>query len=110
MASSYDTPSVLLLDWSLLFLTLRWNFLEFGLRAGLDAGWLICAATFFAMAIGGFYTLVQLVRANREFDREKAAKAGLPRPSFISAYAIGNGVAIPVGVVQGVLAFSALAG
>ncbi|MCJ7438257.1 MAG: hypothetical protein MUP97_10925 [Acidimicrobiia bacterium] len=46
-------PNLTLLAWPALFLSLGWNFLEFGLDPpggnGTAAGWLVCAVVFFAM-------------------------------------------------------------
>jgi hypothetical protein len=110
LSSAYDTPSTLLLSWSMLFVSLGWNFLEFGLRAGLEIGWLVCAVVFFIMGFGGLYTLVQMVRGVREMERERAQKSGIPEPPLVTAYVVATTVAIPIGVVLGVLAFSAVAG
>jgi hypothetical protein len=53
-------PSMLGLLWPALFISLGWNFLEFGIDApgeqGLVWGWLICGVLFFAM--GGLPLLV----------------------------------------------------
>lgn len=56
--SSYSTggPRLAVLAWPVLFLTLGWNFLEFGLDPGNDQGivwsWIICAVLFFVMGGG----------------------------------------------------------
>ena len=46
-------PNLTLLAWPALFLSLGWNFLEFGLDppgpSSVAAGWLVCAVVFFAM-------------------------------------------------------------
>jgi hypothetical protein len=49
----HGVPSFLGLVWPALFLSLGWNFLEFGLDppgpGGLEWGWLVCAVVFFVM-------------------------------------------------------------
>jgi hypothetical protein len=46
-------PNLTLLAWPALFLSLGWNFLEYGVdppgTGGVAVGWLICAVVFFAM-------------------------------------------------------------
>jgi hypothetical protein len=99
----------MLLAWSMLFLSLGWNFLEFGLHApgggGLAIGWLVSAAAFFAMGGGGLYALTQAVRVNWDFDRKKAEKTGEPsRPGFV-VYFVATAIAIAIGIPLGVLVF-----
>jgi hypothetical protein len=56
--SSYSSggPRLAILAWPVLFLSLGWNFLEFGLDPGNDQGivwsWIVCAILFFAMGGG----------------------------------------------------------
>ena len=50
-ASKHRVPSLALLAWPALFLSLGWNFLEFGLDppgpgGGVEWGWLVCAIVF----------------------------------------------------------------
>jgi hypothetical protein len=51
--SKHRVPSLVALAWPALFLSLGWNFLDFGLDApgpdGLEWGWLICAIVFLLM-------------------------------------------------------------
>jgi hypothetical protein len=111
--STFETPSLMLVAWSMLFLSLGWNFLEFGLRApggGLSVGWLICAAAFFAMGGGGLYALWQAVRVGWEFDGKKTEKTGVPaRPGFV-VYFVATAIAAAVGILLGVLLFRVAAG
>jgi hypothetical protein len=64
-------PSFTSLLWPALFLSLGWNFLEFGLRPpggrGLDWGWLVCAAVFALM--GGVPLLALLIAEPRNHLR-----------------------------------------
>jgi hypothetical protein len=59
--SKHKVPSLVGLSWSALFLSLGWNFLDYGLRPtppleGLQWGWLVCAIVFGLM--GGLPLLV----------------------------------------------------
>ena len=111
--SVYETPSLMLLAWSTLFLSLGWNFLEFGLMApggGLSVGWLIGAAAFFATGSGGLYALWEAVRVGWEFDGNKTEKTGVPaRPGFI-VYFAATAIAIGIGIPLGVAVFKIAAG
>ena len=54
-------PNLTLLAWPALFLSLGWNFLEYGLDPpfeGLGWGWLVCAAIFFAMGAAPLFVLL----------------------------------------------------
>lgn len=66
---SHGVPSLAGLLWPALFLSLGWNFLEFGLdppgAEGVAWGWLVCAALFFAM--GGVPLRFVLPRVARSF-------------------------------------------
>jgi hypothetical protein len=63
--SSYSSggPRLAILAWPVLFLSLGWNFLEFGLDPGNDQGivwsWIICAILFFLMGGGPLLLLVR---------------------------------------------------
>lgn len=108
--SSFETPSLMLVAWSMLFLSLGWNFLEFGLHppggGGLSVGWLVSAAAFFATGGGGLYALSQAVQVNREFDRNKEERTGVPsRPGF-AVYLGATVLAIAAGILLGVLVFN----
>lgn len=103
--------------WSATFLSLGWNFLEFGLRppgGGLAWGWIICAVAFLPMGAiplwglvtgRGFTSLVASVRSDASrriaVDRSRA---------FSVAYAVMNVVAILSGVAAGWAFFRAIAG
>jgi hypothetical protein len=62
-------PRITVLAWSALFLSLGWNFLDFGLKApsgsGAKVGWLICAVVF---ALMGGWPVAML--ASRKFARD----------------------------------------
>jgi hypothetical protein len=64
-------PSFVSLLWPALFLSLGWNFLEFGLappgKRGLDWGWLVCAVVFALM--GGLPLLGFLIAEPRNYLR-----------------------------------------
>jgi hypothetical protein len=111
MNSAFDTPSLMLVAWSLLFLSLGVNFLDFGIRSpgsGISIAWLVCAALFFLMGGGGLWALRESVRVGWEYDRKKAEESGAPlRPGF-AAYATATGVALVAGVPIGLLLFGAV--
>ncbi|MGE5595806.1 MAG: SHOCT domain-containing protein [Hyphomicrobiales bacterium] len=57
MTRRYGVPGFLALAWPALFLSLGWNFLEFGLNSpgpdgGLEWGWLVCGVVFVLMGGG----------------------------------------------------------
>ena len=68
--AKYRVPSFLAFAWPALFLSLGWNFLEFGLdppgeEAGLAWGWLVCAILFGLM--GGLPLLVTIKPVFKRF-------------------------------------------
>lgn len=105
LSGSRDTPSLMLLAWSALFLSLGWNFLEFGVRApggGVSIGWLLCAALFALMGGGGLYALFDMRRGTRDLDEQRAAKSGSPAAhAGWRAYQIANAVGAVAGVAAG---------
>lgn len=58
-AVSVGAPTLFLPMWGLLFGALGWNFLEFGTRDGLTAGWLVCGVLFELMALPAWYMVVR---------------------------------------------------
>jgi hypothetical protein len=101
-------PSFVGLLWPALFLSLGWNFLEYGLDppgdGGVAVGWLVCAALFFLM--GGpvlFVVLPPTIRAFRQGEapippgsvrRTTALRTAIPpirRPSTTQAAATVSG-------------------
>jgi hypothetical protein len=78
----HKIPSLVWLFWPALFLSLGWNFLQYGIDppggGGLVWGWLVCAILFILM--GGVPLVIALpfmVRAYRKHDPESMAA---PRP------------------------------
>ncbi|HEX9823982.1 MAG TPA: SHOCT domain-containing protein [Actinomycetota bacterium] len=73
----HSVPSFLVLLWPALFLSLGWNFLEFGLNppggGGLAWGWLVCAIVFGLM--GGLPLIWALKAMGRRFRGEEAGGA-----------------------------------
>ena len=111
LSDSRDTPSLYLLAWSALFLSLGWNFLEFGLHApgggGLSIGWLVCAGTFALMGGGGLYAFRESRKAGRELDQQRAVQTGsLPVREGWRAYQVANAAAVAVGAAAGCGLFS----
>jgi hypothetical protein len=78
-------PSLLALAWPTLFLSLGWNFLEFGLRppggGGVAVGWLVCAVVFGLM--GGIPLLSALPATVRTFTGRPPK--GKRAPSLMNA-------------------------
>ncbi len=66
-ASRISGPNIMAMSWSALFITLGWNFVQFGfgigMGGGLAFGWIICAVTF--MLMGG----IPLIFILRSFFR-----------------------------------------
>lgn len=118
--------------WCVLFLSLGWNFLEYGVRPpggdGLAWGWLVCAALFVVMGLAplllpfiGLNDYLRRKRAlTRGFDPASAAVGARPsggrsseaesRRRFLTGYTILVVVSAGVGALLGTLAFRALAG
>ena len=75
----HGVPSLLMLAWPALFLSLGWNFLEYGLdppgdESGLVWGWLICAILFILM--GGIPLIATIKPMMRNFTDDE------PPPGF----------------------------
>ena len=73
----HQVPSLIAFAWPALFLSLGWNFLEFGLDppggGGLAWGWLVCAVLFFVMGGGPVLLAVGGMRSDSRRKRKKAA-------------------------------------
>lgn len=79
----YQIPSLVGLAWPALFLSLGWNFLDFGIDppgdSGLVWGWLICGGLF--MLMGGVPLLVVLGPVLRSFNkRPEDGPVGISAP------------------------------
>jgi hypothetical protein len=76
----YEVPSLALLLWPALFLSLGWNFLEFGLNppgeGGLAWGWLICAVVFVVMGAAPLFFMVPSIR--QSMKDEASSRSGGP--------------------------------
>jgi hypothetical protein len=88
--------SVAALAWPALFLSLGWNFLEYGLAAtgGWDWAWLICGVLFVAM--GGIPLLVA-IRGMPRGDRRSSGPTWAARPAASSG---GAGVTVSMGGIR----------
>ena len=98
--------------WCALFLSLGWNFLEFGLwppGGGTAWGWLVSAIAFFLMGLG---PLVIVALGGWELWPTEGWLKGRPRlthgAGFIIAYTILVVVSVGVGVFLGMSAFSSV--
>lgn len=82
----HNIPSFLALSWSALFLSLGWNFLEFGLNPpfgeALAWGWLVCAILFGLM--GGIPLLFAVKPVLRNFFNPK------PEPDRVKPLPVGQ--------------------
>ncbi|MDP9342269.1 MAG: SHOCT domain-containing protein [Actinomycetota bacterium] len=84
--SRYHSPSLLVLIWPALFLSLGWNFLQFGLNPpggvpGVSGGFLVCAVLFGLM--GGVPLLYGLPATIRHFTGRPPHRK--PLPSLLNA-------------------------
>ena len=113
LAESHDTPSLMLLAWSTLFLSIGWNLAQFGLRAPGDAGFslglLVSGAAVSLTGAGGFYSFRAARKAKRELTRWQAEQSGARaiRPVWRS-YQVANAIALVAGVAAGWGLFSLL--
>jgi hypothetical protein len=90
--------------WPALFLSLGWNFLEYGVHppgGGVAFGWLVCAAIFFALGAPVLYFEVKAAPSAVKGVGER------PRRPW-RAYLALNLVAVAAGITAGWAVFSAL--
>jgi hypothetical protein len=99
-ASKDGIPSLLLLAWPALFLSLGWNFVYFGIHppgaGGLAWGWLVCAGVFALM--GGLPLVVMvpsIVRAARGQEAPKLDSGRLAVLRAAAARSAGAPLAVP---------------
>jgi hypothetical protein len=90
--------SIMVLSWSALFISLGWNFLEFGFGIGMGGGvawgWVVCAALFIPMGAFPLVMAVRLLTTGVLRSRDEALSSGL---SDRDAAALGIGSrAIPL--------------
>lgn len=114
-AHAADGFTLALPGWSAVFLSLGWNFAEYGVHppggGGLIWAWIVCAALFFVMGAApvlllfDHWTLVERVRQQMRPSHFGANPRGYRR-----AYLALNVGAVLIGGVLGTLAFSLLAG
>ncbi|WP_183093636.1 hypothetical protein [Nocardioides stalactiti] len=76
---SVGAPALLLPMWALLFGSLGWNFLEFGVKDGVEIGFLVCGVMFWGMAAPAWWAMfvafTNRIRGKSDPERnEKAAK------------------------------------
>jgi hypothetical protein len=103
VAVSVSAPNLLIPMWAVLFASLGWNFLEYGVTTdgGPVWGWIICGVVFWAMAAPAVYAIaVSLIATVGRKDpaRPESRKWWLLYP-----------VLGAVGVTLGTLSFNALA-
>lgn len=57
LATKLDAPNLLVPMWAVLFTSLGWNFLEYGVEDGPVWGWLVCGVVFWAMAAPAWWAM-----------------------------------------------------
>lgn len=110
-------PNLTLLAWPALFLSLGWNFLEYGVNppgdGGLAFGWLIPGVLFVAMGGVPLVFALSALRSKRATARDAATAGAQPevaRTSRVNAYTAGwvlQVVALTFGVWAGIQLFEA---
>jgi hypothetical protein len=115
--------------WSALFLSLGWNFAEYGVHppgGGVGWGWLVCAVVFIAMGaaplllwLGVRWTIVERVRSQMQLRSQMQTRSPavvgldtgvLSETAFRRRYLLVNVIAVLAGGALGMLLFSAVAG
>ena len=95
------------LAWPALFLSLGWNFLEYGVHppggGGISFAWLLCAVLFFLMGAPVLYFV------GKAMPTAVRGESDEPRRPWRS-YVARNIVAVAAGIVGGWASFSALSG
>jgi hypothetical protein len=109
--------------WSAVFLSLGWNFAEYGFfppsGQGLVWGWIVCAVVFFVMGLAPLLLLIgrgvvmERVRTQIQQRREAlqlrySRGRGDGSPGYRRAYLALNIGAVLVGIALGILAFRAV--
>jgi hypothetical protein len=105
-------PNLMALAWSALFISLGWNFLEFGFSPpvgdGLAWGWIIPGIIFVPMGVIPLFAVFFIMRSHRRSQREATAKLesrGEPIPKktrwgpslLLQILAVGLGVYLGIG-------------
>ena len=105
LADSRDTPSLMLLAWSTLFLSLGWNLATFGLHApggGYSLGLLVSALAVSITGGGGLYSCRVARKAKRDLDQWQAGRAGVyPARAGWRTHQVANTVAVILGIAAG---------
>lgn len=104
VAVSVSAPNLLIPMWAVLFGSLGWNFLEFGLTSegGPVWGWIVCGVVFWAMALPAVYAIV-LGMLSAVAPREGTVGRPETRKWWVVYPVLGA-----VGVTLGMLSFNAL--
>ena len=77
LGKKVNGPNLMSLSWSALFISLGWNFTEFGFRTG-SIAWIICAVLFMAMG------LIPLAVIIRHYASEARGNQGYPNSFSIT--------------------------
>ncbi len=107
MVSKIQGPNLMSLSWSALFISLGWNFTQFGFGIGMGGrlvlGWIICAALFIPL---GVIPLVFILRSffRSLHDKGDLEKGQLPWGISLLLQSILSGL----GILMGTALFSSL--
>lgn len=101
IASGFHGSSLMIFSWSAVFISLGWNFLDYGIGFGEKTGpvwsWLVCAFFFMLMGLIPLYFILRnLVKKMKEGKRERPA-AWIPSllfQVFLVVVAIAGGGAL----------------
>jgi hypothetical protein len=95
LAVSLSAPNLLVPMWGLLFGSLGWNFLEYGIFSGdLVWGWIVCGVMFELMALPVLFLMLPTVRP-KEWKPPKALANAAPGgrwwwPAYAGLFVIGG--------------------
>lgn len=74
LAISVSAPNLLMPMWFLLFASLGWNFLEYGIRGNVEVGFIVCGVVFELMALPVLFLIPAALRSKTKRIE------GAPRP------------------------------
>lgn len=100
-----NSPEWGYLFWSALFLSLGWNFLEFGLKSpgGVDISWMICAVVFGIMGIGPLFAADKVSASAILFGSRSKEQALVPftesRPFLLGFHLVAAAAGIYFGMM-----------
>ena len=66
LAISVSAPNLLMPMWFLLFASLGWNFLEYGIRGNVEVGFIVCGVVFELMALPVLFLIPTAMRSKTQ--------------------------------------------